>query len=629
MKIKTRFLIVIMIVILGFSSIGGLAWLFSYKINQLKQSDLVCVNTLNTLKELQLLSAELLSTNELDNTFDQWKLLHGRLSLAIEALNNSDSLHELLVTEKQKSILSSLYSFWLATRQKLTSVEHKFENFFSGKNYSRDGLILQYLELSNHKNLTNRNNVHEVIRYLRSEFEVKLTKLILMVDEEINRRYGILLVQITILSFIVALVVSMVLISFLTRIQDYLGQLHRSMEIIGKGDFTEKIAVKGEDELSQISRAINLTTDNLKGFHAVLEQRIEELFMAQQEAEKASQAKSVFLANMSHELRTPLNAIIGFSNLIAKNKDLNPDERENLSIISQSGKHLLSLINNVLAMSKIEAGKTILNENEINLYDLLHDIEGMFQLKAMEKALSFSMTCDPDVSEKVQVDDVKLRQILINLINNGMKFTWKGGVKVRVRMGNPNPFGFKKKKLMFEIIDTGSGIHREAHEKIFDAFVQLKDKNHVQEGTGLGLAISRNYVRLMGGKIAVESTMGKGSNFSFFVPVTQVSDVLISDLTMPCNKIPRIPGIDRVPGVSVKDKNQEFPCSRIFETIPASLLDKLEQALLRAEMDRIILLIDNIGTYNQPFAKELGKLADGFQYDQIGDLLKHRNNKSG
>ena len=432
MKIKTRFFIVIFIVILGFFSIEGLACLVIYRIETLRKADAICNTTLQRLKELQLVSAELLSTNDLDTTFNQWCQAHGDLLVAIEALNGSENVHKMLATQNQKSVLDSLYAFWLATRQKLNEVEENLEPIVNERDHSKDGLILQYLADKSYVNLTNRNNVYALLRYLRSEFEVKLTRLTVMVDQEIKSRDLRLILQIAVLGGIIAVCVSLILVSFLRQLEAYLRKLHHSMEIIGRGDLSEKLEVSGEDELSQISRAINLTTDNLKRLNTVLEQRVAELFQAKEEAEKADQAKNVFLANMSHEFRTPLNAIIGFSNHIAQSTALDPEERKHLSIISNSGNHLLTLINGVLSMSKIEAGKTEVNERTTNLQDLLVDIHSMFCLKAAEKSLSFDLICHPDLPVKVQVDDVKLWQILVNLINNAIKFTAKGGVKVFV-----------------------------------------------------------------------------------------------------------------------------------------------------------------------------------------------------
>ncbi len=617
MKIKTRFFIVIFIVILGFFSIEGLACLVVYRIDTLRQADAICNTTLHKLKALQLLSAELLSTNDLDATFDQWCQAHGDLHVAIEALNGSDKVHRMVATQNQKSVVDSLYAFWLATRQKLNEVKENLEPLVNERDHSKEGLILQYLEERTYVNLTNRNNVYALLRYLRSEFEVKLTRLTMMVDQEIETRNFRLVLQIAILGGIIAVCVSLILVSFLRQLETYLRQLHHTMEVIGKGDFSEKLQVSGEDELSQISRAINLTTDNLKQLHTVLEQRVDELSLAKEEAEKASQAKNVFLANMSHEFRTPLNAIIGFSNHIAQSVAMNPEERKHLSIISNSGNHLLTLINSVLTMSKIEAGKTQVNEQQTDLQDLLGDIHAMFQMKAAEKSLSFELICHPDLPAKVRVDDVKLWQILINLINNAIKFTAKGGVKVFVEKDD-------SPALLFKIRDTGPGVSVDDQAMIFDPFVQLAANQGVNEGTGLGLAICRSYIHLMGGRVKVESARGLGSTFSFVVPVKILSDGELFSKEKQFTPV----GNDSSPESVKEGQPLEDIGPELFEKIPPRLLDDLEQAVVKAEMDKISLIIRQIGRYNKPLAHRFGKLADIFGYNQIGALLKHRTTKA-
>ncbi|ACN15669.1 two-component hybrid sensor and transmitter protein [Desulforapulum autotrophicum HRM2] len=614
MKIKTRFFIVIFIVVLGLFSIEGLACLIIYKIETLRQADTICKTTLHKLKELQLLSAELLSTNDLDTTFTKWRHAHSDLFIAIEALNGSDNVHKILATQNKKSVLDSLYAFWMATRQKLNEVAENLEPLINEKDHSKDGLILQYLEEKSYVNLTNRNNVYALIRYLRSEFEVKLTRLTVMVYQEIKNRDFHLILQIAVLGGIIAICVSLILVSFLRQLQAYLKQLHHSMEIIGRGDLSEKLEVSGNDELSQISGAINLTTDNLKRLHTVLEQRVNELSLAKEEAEKASRAKNVFLANMSHEFRTPLNAIIGFSSHIAQSAALDPEERKHLSIISNSGNHLLTLINSVLAMSKIEAGKTEVNERTTNLQDLLADIHAMFSLKAAEKALSFDLICHPDLPAIVQVDDVKLWQILINLINNAIKFTARGGVKVIVEK-NDTP------EILFKIRDTGPGMAKDEQAMIFDPFVQLATDQGINEGTGLGLAICRSYIHLMGGEVKVDSVRGKGSTFFFSIPLKTLAEGGLFS-----GEKQFIPVVDDLPPGSVQEgQTQENISPELFEKIPPHLLDGLEQAVVKAEMDKISLIIGQVGRYNKPLAHRFEKLADIFGYNQIGALLKYRH----
>ncbi len=239
---------------------------------------------------------------------------------------------------------------------------------------------------------------------------------------------------------------------------------------------------------------------------------------ARKQAETANRAKSVFLANMSHELRTPLNAILGFSRLMRTAPEVNPEQTENLDIIIRSGEHLLSLINNVLDISKIEAGRVVLEESSTDLYQLLHEIQSLLNVRAVEKGLDFNIVLPENLPRYIVVDAAKLRQVLTNLVGNAIKFTKQGEVALRVGLT-----GRKTKQgpvLRFAVEDTGPGISEENRLRLFMPFVQLGQQAPVEAGTGLGLAISRQFVELMQGALDVSSTPGKGSAFYFEIPVT-------------------------------------------------------------------------------------------------------------
>lgn len=241
------------------------------------------------------------------------------------------------------------------------------------------------------------------------------------------------------------------------------------------------------------------------------------LRVAKEAAEAANRAKSAFLANMSHELRTPLNAILGFTQLMERDDGLTSRQGESLEIINRSGEHLLNLINDVLEMSKIEAGRITLNPECFDLHRLLQTLQEMFQIRAEAKRLSLQF--EVTVPQYVITDEGKLRQVLINLLSNAVKFTDKGGVTLRSR-------GVKGHLLhpwiYFEVEDTGTGIAPEEIEGLFQPFVQTVSGTQAREGTGLGLTISRQFVQLMGGDICLSSTVGQGSIFRFEVPITLV-----------------------------------------------------------------------------------------------------------
>jgi PAS domain S-box-containing protein len=236
---------------------------------------------------------------------------------------------------------------------------------------------------------------------------------------------------------------------------------------------------------------------------------------AKTRAEAANRAKTTFLANMSHELRTPLNAVLGFSRLLKNDADATPQQRETLDIIVRSGEHLLNLINNVLDMAKIEAGRVGLKESEVDLHQLLHEMQSLMGAGAVEKGLRFALEIDPDLPRYVAVDPGKLRQVLLNLLGNAIKYTDSGGVKLRARLASVR--GTEEAQLRFEVEDSGRGISPEDCQRIFAPFVQLGEQTPAQAGTGLGLSICKQYVELMGGRIAVASQPGKGAVFYFII----------------------------------------------------------------------------------------------------------------
>jgi PAS domain S-box-containing protein len=267
--------------------------------------------------------------------------------------------------------------------------------------------------------------------------------------------------------------------------------------------------------------------DELRKYREHLEdlvkQRTEELAEAKVRAEAANREKSRFLANMSHELRTPLNAVLGFSRLLKNGPDVTPRQQETLDIIVRSGEHLLNLINNVLDMAKIESGRVVLEESEVDLHQLLHEMQSLMGVGAAEKGLQFALECAPDLPRFVAVDAGKLRQVLLNLVGNAIKYTDSGGVKLRAKVTSRD--GSERAELRFEVEDSGPGISQEDRERIFFPFVQLGDRIPAQAGTGLGLAICKQYVELMGGRIGVASESGKGSVFYFTIPVRVLPSV--------------------------------------------------------------------------------------------------------
>ena len=329
--------------------------------------------------------------------------------------------------------------------------------------------------------------------------------------------------------------------------------LSEASRAIASGNLDQRVDVKGVKELRVLAKSFNRMARQLReSFTALektneeLEKRVEErtaqLKAAKEAADTANQAKSEFLANMSHELRTPLNGILGYAQILQRDKTATPKQQDGLSIIRQCGSHLLTLINDVLDISKIEAQKLELYLKAFQFETFLEGVKEICRIKAEQKEIDFTYQPLNRLPSAIYADEKRLRQVLINLLGNAIKFTDQGGVtfKVGVVTDSPeflhpsNPTDTEPQttnnqqlsihKIRFQVEDTGVGMIPEQLEKIFLPFEQVGDNAHKSEGTGLGLAISRKIVEMMGGQIKVESTYGKGSKFWFDLDLREATN---------------------------------------------------------------------------------------------------------
>lgn len=373
--------------------------------------------------------------------------------------------------------------------------------------------------------------------------------------------------RITILLCLLALGLAIVLGFYTSRwIAQPIMRLSEVSEAIADGELDQKVEEYQVSELSVLAQSFNRMAQQLRESFTALaktnekleirvEKRTAELKEAKEAADRASRAKSEFLANVSHELRTPLNGILGYAQILLRDKTTDSKQKDGLSIIQQCGSHLLTLINDVLDISKIEAGKLELYATEFQLENFLLGVQDICRIKAEQKEIGFSYEVIDYLPVAICADEKRLRQVLINLLGNAIKFTDTGGVTFKVGVVTNSPEVLHSvnakpptidtsfllpsnqvseptiHKIRFQVEDTGIGMTLKQLEKIFLPFEQVGDRSHKAEGTGLGLSISRQIVEMMGGEIKVESTYRAGSKFWFDLDLPTTKNWIKSDIS--------------------------------------------------------------------------------------------------
>ncbi len=334
------------------------------------------------------------------------------------------------------------------------------------------------------------------------------------------------------------------------------------------------------------------------------------LSVAVNQAQAANRAKSVFLANMSHELRTPLNSVIGFSRLMADSPHMHADEKRNLAIIHRSGKHLLTLINEILELSKGEAGKLSAQCEVVALAPLLQEVMDMLEMRAEPQGLLLHLDC-AGLPLAAHLDGTRLRQVLLNLMSNAVKFAGRGTVTLQargVRLGDAHDG--EAWRLEFAVSDTGAGIALTDQQRIFEPFVQA-DSDGPKDGTGLGLAISREFVRLMKGALTVESTPGQGATFRFAIPA-RGADLPLASPALPAPAAAMVVTTPPARTLSAQDLAVLTPGER------AALL----AALRELNLTRVALLLGALAPAAQPLVAPLQAMLEQHHYLPLCALLE-------
>lgn len=421
--------------------------------------------------------------------------------------------------EYEKNLLSNLLKLEKLNIKKdeLKSLKTSFSKYFHisyklSLSMIEDKIDWELIENQTKEMRKNLKDTKKRFQNFQDEQKVKFDNTIYTTNEEISKIFytGI---TIGLISLVLILILTVVLsISTKKSLKELLLSVKNMAE--GNPDFSKRIQKNSNDELGELVEQFNIFTNKLQKDY-------EELSIAKQGAESANKIKSEFIANMSHEIRTPLNAIIGFSELLNKTEVSNK-QKSYLKSITFGGNTLLSIINDILDISKIEAGKIEIHYEDIFLSQFIDDIKAMFEQRIKEKELSLLVNMDKNLPKAIKTDEIRLRQILLNILGNAVKFTHEGFIEINIKAQNQNN---NKATIVIEVKDTGIGIPQTQQSKIFESFVQQEGQSSRKYGgTGLGLAICLKLSKMINGDIKLQSQENKGSSFSIILNEVEVSE---------------------------------------------------------------------------------------------------------
>ncbi|MEA5476269.1 ATP-binding protein [Pseudanabaena galeata UHCC 0370] len=431
-----------------------------------------------------------------------------------------------------------------------------------------------------------------------------------------------LAINILVLGFLSSGVLLVAIYWFSSQITRPIVAISEAAASLAAGDLNQTAPIMTIDEVGVLAQTFNKMAKQLKSSFEGLEQKVEErtseLKIAKELADSANHAKSEFLAHMSHELRTPLNGILGYTQILRRSQVWGDKEKRGVDIIHQCGFHLLTLIDDVLDLSKIEANKLELHPKFIHLPSFLQGVIEMCRVRSESKGLEFLYLPDPHLVPEIEVDDVRLRQILINLLSNAIKFTDRGSVVFKVQQigGKREPMGKALAIIRFQIQDTGVGIPSDKLETIFEPFLQVGDRQRQSEGTGLGLAICRRIANLMNSNIEVESVIDQGSTFTLEIEVAIASKY---DLATPINIEKTEHYSSDLETLAETNGNETIQIPDKMEL--QRLLNLVQRGLMKTFIEEATRIEEKHIGY-QPFIQNTMKFAKTFQMEALEQYLE-------